>query len=117
MSYTPRSLFRLLEDIDAHRLMLPHIQRPFVWDREQMAKLFDSLMREYPIQTLLFWRTREEIRAREFMSVIDADADLSSLYDMPSLPLEEKRLLFLMASNGCRLCTLYFGAQLKTMAK
>src|SRR5262245_36768443 len=82
MSYTPRSLFRLLEDVDAHRLLLPHIQRPFVWEREQMARLFDSLMREYPIQTFLFWRTKEEIRARHFMSDIDFDADLSTLYDM-----------------------------------
>ncbi len=82
MSYTPRSLFRLLEDIDAHRILLPHIQRPFVWEREQMGKLFDSLMREYPIQTFLFWRTKEEIRARRFMPVIDFDADLSTLYDM-----------------------------------
>ena len=82
MSYTPRSLFRLLEDIDAHRLLLPHIQRPFVWDRDQMGRLFDSLMREYPIQTFLFWRTKEEIRARHFMPAIDFDADLSTLYDM-----------------------------------
>lgn len=82
MSYTPRSLFRLLEDIDAHRLLLPHIQRPFVWEREQMGRLFDSLMREYPIQTFLFWRTKEEIRARHFMPAIDFDADLSALYDM-----------------------------------
>lgn len=82
MSYTPRSLFRLLEDIDAHRLLLPHIQRPFVWEREQMDRLFDSLMREYPIQTFLFWRTKEEIRARHFMPAIDFDADLSALYDM-----------------------------------
>ncbi|HEY6220504.1 MAG TPA: DUF262 domain-containing protein, partial [Gemmatimonadaceae bacterium] len=82
MAYTPRSLFRILEDIDGHRLLLPHIQRPFVWGRDQMAKLFDSLMREYPIQTLLFWRTKEEIRARQFMSVIDPEADLSDFYDM-----------------------------------
>jgi len=39
-------------------------------------------MREYPIQTFLFWRTKEEIRARHFMPAIDFDADLSALYDM-----------------------------------
>lgn len=82
MSYTPRSLFRLLEDIDARRLLLPHIQRRFVWEREQMERLFDSLMREYPIQTFLFWRTKEEIRARFFMPAIDFDADLSTFYDI-----------------------------------
>ena len=48
-----------------------------------MSRLFDSLMREYPIQTFLFWRTKEEIRARAFMSVVDQDADLSQFYDLP----------------------------------
>lgn len=81
MSYKPFSLFRLLEDIDAGRLLLPHIQRPFVWEREQMARLFDSLMRNYPIQTFLLWRTNEEIRARRFMPLINPDADLSEFYE------------------------------------
>ena len=56
MSYKPRSLFRLIDEIN-HSLFLPHIQRPFVWEEEQMLRLFDSLMRNYPIQTLLFWRS------------------------------------------------------------
>ena len=81
MSYKPYSLFRLLEDIDGGRLLLPHIQRPFVWERDQMARLFDSLMRNYPIQTFLLWRTNEEIRARRFMPLINPDADLSEFYD------------------------------------
>jgi uncharacterized protein with ParB-like and HNH nuclease domain len=65
MSYKPCSLFRLIEEIN-RRLFLPHIQRPFVWEEEQMLRLFDSLMRNYPIQTLLFWRTKDEIKARKF---------------------------------------------------
>lgn len=81
MSYKPKSLFRMLEDIDRRELLLPHIQRAFVWDDDQMVRLFDSLMRNYPVQTLLFWRTREAIKARRFMSTIDRDADLSTLYD------------------------------------
>lgn len=46
-----------------------------------MIRLFDSLMRDYPIQTLLFWKTKEQIRARRFMSALQWDCDLSSLYD------------------------------------
>lgn len=80
MSYKPRTLFRLIEDIN-NSLFLPHIQRPFVWDEEQIVRLFDSLMRDYPIQTLLFWRTKDRIKARKFMSVVEWDADLSSLYE------------------------------------
>ena len=82
MSYTPRSLFRLLEEMDGHRLLLPHIQRPFVWEPHQTERLFDSLMRDYPIQTFLLWRTKEAIRARRFMPVVDHDIDLSTLYDL-----------------------------------
>jgi hypothetical protein len=80
MSYKPRTLFRLLEEINTS-LFLPHIQRPFVWDTDQMVRLFDSLMRNYPIQTLLFWRTKDEIKARKFMEVLEWDADLHEYYD------------------------------------
>jgi hypothetical protein len=80
MSYKPRSLFRLFEDINSV-VFLPHIQRPFVWDEEQMRRLFDSLMRNYPIQTLLFWRTKDAIKARKFMQEVEWDADLSDYYD------------------------------------
>jgi hypothetical protein len=81
MSYKPRTLFRILEDTNRNELLLPHIQRPFVWEEDQMIRLFDSLMRNYPIQTLLFWRTKEFIKARKFMPVIDRDIELSTLYD------------------------------------
>lgn len=80
MTYKPRSLFRIIEEINSS-LFLPHIQRPFVWEEDQMYRLFDSLMRNYPIQTLLFWRTRDEIKARKFMEQVNWDADLSDFYE------------------------------------
>lgn len=80
MAYKPRSLFRLIQEIN-YSVFLPHIQRPFVWDLDQMRRLFDSLMRNYPVQTFLFWRTREAIKARRFMTSINWDADLHELYD------------------------------------
>lgn len=46
-----------------------------------MRRLFDSRMRDYPIQTLLFWRTKDAIKARKFMRCIDLDMDLHDLYD------------------------------------
>ena len=30
---------------------LPNIQRPFVWSEDQICRLFDSILREYPIST------------------------------------------------------------------
>jgi len=38
-------------------------------------------MRDYPIQTFLFWRTKDSIKVRKFMTNIDWDADLHLLYD------------------------------------
>jgi uncharacterized protein with ParB-like and HNH nuclease domain len=47
---------------------LPNIQRPFVWSEEQICRLFDSILREYPISTLLIWKTKSPIRRREFIA-------------------------------------------------
>jgi uncharacterized protein with ParB-like and HNH nuclease domain len=105
MSYKPKSLFRMLEDIDRHELLLPHIQRPFVWDEEQMVRLFDSLMRNYPVQTLLFWRTKEAIKARRFMQSIDREADLSDLYDSAKSVSDVEKVFVLDGQQ--RLQTLY----------
>ncbi len=46
---------------------LPNIQRPFVWSEEQICRLFDSILRQYPISTLLIWKTKSEIRRRKFI--------------------------------------------------
>jgi hypothetical protein len=46
---------------------LPNIQRPFVWSEEQICRLFDSILREYPISTLLVWKTKSRIRRRKFI--------------------------------------------------
>lgn len=46
---------------------LPNIQRSFVWSEEQICRLFDSILREYPISTLLVWKTTSRIRRRKFI--------------------------------------------------
>ena len=110
MSYKPRSLFRLIDEMNRN-LFLPHIQRPFVWEEEQMLRLFDSLMRNYPIQTLLFWRTKDEIKARNFMEVVAWDAALSDFYE-PNVSKKGIEKVFVLDGQQ-RLQTLYsifFGA-------
>jgi len=39
---------------------LPAIQREFKWKPEQIVALFDSLLRQYPIGSFLFWRLPEQ---------------------------------------------------------
>jgi len=61
-------------------LWLPNIQRYFVWNEEQMEKLFDSIMRKYPISTLLFWRTDESIKIRKFIDHYHDKLKLTDFY-------------------------------------
>lgn len=52
---TPITIKEAVHNINVKRYLLPAIQREVVWDVEQIQKLFDSLMREYPIGSFLFW--------------------------------------------------------------
>src|SRR4051812_19823458 len=62
---------------------LPNIQRPFVWSDEQMCRLFDSILREYPISTLLVWKTTSSIRRRKFIDNWKDDLRLSDFHQLP----------------------------------
>src|SRR5687768_6188170 len=52
---TPITIKKGVESIHAKDYLLPAIQREVVWDVDQITKLFDSLMRDYPIVSFLFW--------------------------------------------------------------
>src|SRR5690242_8134507 len=53
---------RIIDILDKinESIFIPSIQRPYVWEPEQVVKLFDSLMRGYPINTFMFWELRPE---------------------------------------------------------
>lgn len=53
----------LFLEIDSGQVKLPMFQREFVWDKEQSAKLVDSILKGFPIGTFIFWKTREELRS------------------------------------------------------
>lgn len=63
-------------------LWLPNIQRPFVWAEEQIERMFDSIMREYPISTLLVWRTKASIKHRRFIDQWRYNLKVSDAYVM-----------------------------------
>jgi len=47
----------LLDGIHKRDFVLPEFQREYVWTKEQAKKLLFSLAREYPVGSLLFWKT------------------------------------------------------------
>ena len=53
----------LFVEIDSGQIKLPMFQREFVWEKEQSAKLIDSILKGFPIGTFIFWKTKEELRS------------------------------------------------------
>ena len=107
MSYHSKSIKEVVQDIEFEKAYLPAIQRKFVWPRWKIEHLFDSLMRNYPIGSFLFWelkatkayeyvfynflknydeRTPNNVRKngsfmhQEIIGVLDGQQRLSSLY-------------------------------------
>jgi len=63
---------RALQSIVERRYLLPSIQRNFTWSHEQICALFDSIMRNYPINSFMLWevesaRVQEEFRFYSFL--------------------------------------------------
>lgn len=104
----PITISDAISNIEARKFLLPAIQRKFVWSSEQIEVLFDSIMRDYPINSFMMWNVTsdktknsykfyeflKEYRAffkdenpfintkgyDDFMAVIDGQQRLTSLY-------------------------------------
>jgi len=50
----------LLDHIDNGHIALPEFQRGYVWNRDQVRGLFDSLYRRHPVGGLLVWATESK---------------------------------------------------------
>lgn len=50
----------ILDQIDLGSMALPEFQRGYVWNRDQVRGLMDSLDRKHPVGSLLVWATKTE---------------------------------------------------------
>ncbi len=83
---------------------LPNIQRPFVWREEQIEKLFDSVMRDYPISTLLAWRTKSNMKYRRFIKDYKKGINLYEQYEG-----NNNKAKYLVLDGQQRLQSFYIG--------
>ncbi|MET9777754.1 DUF262 domain-containing protein [Streptomyces sp. NPDC006367] len=61
---TNRDVRTLITQIADGEIMLPEIQRGYVWKASQVARLIESLYRGYPAGSLLFWKTGQPAETR-----------------------------------------------------
>ncbi|MDY2584542.1 DUF262 domain-containing protein [Helicobacter sp.] len=57
---SPITINQAMQKIRENQYLLPAFQREYAWKPEQIEELFDSLMRDYPISSMLFWRVKDE---------------------------------------------------------
>lgn len=103
--YERKTIPDVVEEIN-RRYFLPDIQRNFVWKPEQVYTLFDSIMRDYPISTFLFWKLdgkflkKEKIKKLEFVKT-------SKEQNKENTELSSTKEYFLVLDGQQRLTTFY----------
>jgi hypothetical protein len=48
--------------IELGQIKIPQFQRDFVWTKDKSAKLLDSILKGFPIGTIILWKTKEQLR-------------------------------------------------------
>jgi len=61
------SVINLLNQIKNDEIVLPAIQRDFVWEEDKIARLLDSILRDYPVGIALLWETYHPLQYRSFI--------------------------------------------------
>lgn len=79
----------ILDHIDSGHMALPEFQRGYVWNRDQVRGLFDSLYRRHPVGGLLVWATEAktathrgdgQLAAGIVKLLLDGQQRMTSLY-------------------------------------
>lgn len=52
----------IIGQVISGQIRVPAFQRGFVWDADKVAYLMDSIYKQYPIGSVLFWRTRQQLK-------------------------------------------------------
>lgn len=76
MAYSSRTIKDVLNMIDNGEMVLPALQRSYVWKEDQICFLFDSLMKRYPIGTFLLWKVEKAELADYVFNSFIRDIDL-----------------------------------------
>jgi uncharacterized protein with ParB-like and HNH nuclease domain len=105
----PITIKDIIENIHRKNYLLPAIQREFVWSADQIETLFDSLMRDYPISSFLFWEVdRKNVDKYQFYEFVREYHERDS-YHNPKANLSGESGIIAILDGQQRLTSLYIG--------
>ncbi len=105
----PITIKEAIESIHRKNYLLPAIQREFVWSTDQIERLFDSLMRDYPINSFLFWAVdKANISNYQFYEFIREYHERDSRHN-PKADLNGETGITAILDGQQRLTSLYIG--------
>lgn len=61
LSVTSEKLDKIIRRIDSWDIRIPAFQRAYVWKQEQILDLLDSILKNYPVWSILLWETEERL--------------------------------------------------------
>ena len=106
---TPITIRQAIDHVRHSEYVLPAIQREFIWNTDQITRLFDSLMRGYPIGSFLFWKVdRKHCRQFKFYNFLDNYHENKQRHN-PSIDLTGDEGVTAILDGQQRLTSLHIG--------
>ena len=105
----PISIKEAIDSVHKKNYLLPAIQREFVWDTYQIERLFDSLMRDYPISSFLFWEVEKvNIKNYQFYEFVREYHERDNTHN-PKANIDGESGITAILDGQQRLTSLYIG--------
>lgn len=109
--YESITIKKAMQNIVTNKYLLPAIQRKYVWSTYQVERLFDSIMRGYPINSFMLWEITDD-RIRQDYKFYSFIKDYCQYFNETN-PDASTRLLgndfFAVIDGQQRLASLYIG--------
>lgn len=62
LATTPEKIDKIINRINSGDIRIPAFQRAYVWKQNQILELLDSIMKNYPIGSILLWSTKDVLK-------------------------------------------------------
>ena len=102
----------LFKKFDNKKLVIPAIQRKYVWNEKKICDFFESIMREYPIGQMLIWNINGEFINKgeiSFYYFLDEFDEKNDKYNQDISKVESKEEFHAILDGQQRIQSLIIG--------